>query len=257
MNDNDIHFAELLKRSYKPNYSPKEATPILTVQNTLVGRLGSFVAYTGLPSAGKSTYINAIIAAGLTNESRFEHSVNRLGRKIAYFDTESSEHDFYNNISRINKISGTGIDENRLFACWLRGKEIKVIQYYIELYCIRENPSIVIIDGLLDLINDFNNIGESAALVRWLKVITTMYNILIITVIHEGKKDFNTLGHLGSMVDRYAESVISIERDTALNLYIARPKKQRNAPIWFEGVGVHWNGSGYQTTPAPPLKTKK
>ena len=42
---------------------------------------------------------------------------------------------------------------------------------------------------------------------------------MLIGVVHTGKKDNNTIGHFGSMIDRYAQSVIEIIKDKENNIF--------------------------------------
>jgi hypothetical protein len=60
---------------------------------------------------------------------------------------------------------------------------------------------------------NYNDEVESRMLINWLKKITSQANILLIGVVHTGKKDGLTLGHFGSMIDRYCQSVLSVEKD--------------------------------------------
>jgi hypothetical protein len=84
----------------------------------------------------------------------------------------------------------------------------------IEVYLV-ENPdcSILVLDGILDLISDFNSVEQSFFLIQWLKKITKIHNLLILCVLHLGKKEQNSIGHIGSYLDRKAQSVLKIEKN--------------------------------------------
>ena len=128
-----------------------------------------------------------------------------------------------------------------------------LIEKYIELY----RPSVLIIDGILDLIQNYNDETESRNLMDWLKFVTAENNMLIICCIHLGKKDNHTLGHLGSMVDRYAQSVLEIVKDRENNVFMLKPKWLRSAPD-FLPVCIQKAGNGYiQVNMPPPAQTKK
>ena len=72
---------------------------------------------------------------------------------------------------------------------------------------------------MLDLIHNFNDEVESKMLIEWLKFLTNEYNVLIIGVVHLGKRDNHTLGHFGSMVDRYAQSVVEVVKDKENDIF--------------------------------------
>lgn len=256
------NFISLLdKLHYKQNYIPNPEHVALKIGYEIVGTLGNFIVYAGLPKSGKSTFINAAIASLITNKELFNHSLslgNKKKKKLGYFDTESSESDFYNNIERIKFIGrGTALpDDINIFS--LREYGPTEIRELIEFYIITFKPQIVVIDGLLDIIDNFNDERESKNIINWLKKITSEHNILIIGVIHLGKKDNHTLGHFGAMIDRYAQSVLEVKRDYENNIYTLTPRYLRSAKNWFKEFSYQWTGNDYVecTTPEPPQKKR-
>jgi hypothetical protein len=96
----------------------------------------------------------------------------------------------------------------------------------------------------LDLIADFNSVEQSFYLVQWLKRITKIHNLLIISVLHLGKKDQNSLGHIGSYLDRKAQSVLKIEKNSQtrtidLTSQFLRSTDEIN-PISIQFIGDSW-----------------
>lgn len=222
-----------------------------------IGSRGNFVVLSGLPKAGKSTFLNAIIASAYTHFDIYGIKLKDAGN-IGYFDTESSQNDFYNNLHRIRSFAGF-IELPRSFQAFATRvdpflMQRSLISTYIELY----KPAVLIIDGLLDLIQNYNDETESRALMDWLKMITAEHSMLIIGCIHLGKKDNHTLGHFGSMVDRYAQSVLEIVKDRENNIFMLKPKWLRSAPD-FMPVCIQKAGTGYiqVNMPAPASPTKK
>ena len=246
-----IDIKKLLEsRAYKVGYKPPPEDVLLTIMNENIGSRGNFVVLSGLPKAGKSTFLNAIIASAYTHYDIFNIKLRNAGN-IGYFDTESSQSDFYNNIYRIRSFAGFVELPNTFQAYCTRIDPFEfqraLIEKYIELYA----PAVLIIDGLLDLIQNYNDERESRALIDWLKIITAENNILVIGCIHLGKKDNHTLGHFGSMVDRYAQSVLEIVKDRENNIFMLKPRWLRSAPD-FMPVCIQKVGTGYQQVQAPP-----
>jgi hypothetical protein len=246
----------LESREYKPGYKPPAEDILLTIMGENIGSRGNFVVLSGLPKAGKSTYLGAIIASAYTHYEIFTIKLQG-GGNIGYFDTESSTNDFYNNLYRIRSFAGY-IDFPRTFKAYSTRidpfeMQRALIEKYIELY----KPSVLIIDGLLDLIQNYNDERESRALMDWLKYVTASNSMLIIGCIHLGKKDNHTLGHFGSMVDRYAQSVLEIVKDRENNLFLLKPKWLRSAPD-FLPIAIQKIGHEYKQVlapaPAPPKK---
>jgi len=78
---------------------------------------------------------------------------------------------------------------------------------------IAENPRIglLVIDGLLDLVRNFNDEKEAAEVLQFLMTLSDM-GIMVLTVIHTGEGKDNQskpLGHLGSTVMRKADFILN------------------------------------------------
>jgi len=251
----------LEKQHYKDNYTPKKENDILTIGGATIGTRGNFVVYSGLPKAGKSTFLAAAIASGLSKKIIYQQSMITSGGGVALFDTESNESDFYNNLTRIKTIAGIKKLPANFAAFYTREFSAEVQRILIEYYISKQLPAVVIIDGFLDLINNYNNETESKSIIDWLKRISSVYNVLIIGVIHLGKRDGHTLGHFGSMVDRYAQSVLSVERDEEnRNIYTLRAKYLRSAAVWFEDINIEFSGLTYEEiyiNKPPPAQKKR
>lgn len=206
---------QLNLRRAKENYQPPQENSILTIQGQSIGNTQSFVCFQGLPKAGKSLFVTTTIASAFHTEGLFGIKLEPIDNrpKIAFFDTESSETDFYKIINRINYQIGTqslpiNID---MFLCREdpHSEIIKMINVYLQN---NADCSVLIIDGIADLLQNFNDVVESNALIQWLKQITKIYNLLVICVLHLTKKDKMSLGHLGSFMDRKAQSVLICEK---------------------------------------------
>jgi hypothetical protein len=132
---------------------------------------------------------------------------------------------------------------------------------YIEEY-LKAFPdcAIMVLDGLLDLILNYNSEEECRILIQFIKRITAQFNILLVTVLHLGKKDKETLGHLGSASDRYAQSTLIIEKDKDQQTYNLSPKFMRSDAD-FETVSIKnfqgvWHEVAYEAPASEQMKRK-
>jgi hypothetical protein len=207
---------DLLKsRRAKLNYQPAKENLILKIQDQSIGNTQSFVCFQGLPKAGKSLFVTSTIASAFYSDGLFGINLTPIYSrpKIAFFDTESSESDFYKIIDRINYQIGTrDLPSNvDMFLCRedTHYDIINMINSYLEN---NRDCSVLIIDGIADLLSNFNDVIESNAIIQWLKRISKIYDLLIICVLHLTKKDKLSLGHLGSFMDRKAQSVLICEK---------------------------------------------
>jgi archaellum biogenesis ATPase FlaH len=232
----------------------------LSIENKNIGSAGNFVIISGLPKAGKSTFLNAFISSNFKKEEIFGIELI-TENKIGYFDTESNQTDFYNNLKRIKYMAKIKTFPTNFNAYNTRIDSTETNKILIEAYILVHQPKIVFIDGLLDLLNNYNDEKESRELIVWLKKITSEYNILIIGVVHTGKKDNHTLGHFGSMVDRYAQSVLEVIKDKENNIFTLKSKYLRSAND-FNDINIMYdeNINKYMqvsVTLPPPLAQKK
>lgn len=246
MNENEI-LALLNSKHYKENYTPKKENDILSIGGATIGTRGNFIVYSGLPKAGKTTFLAAAIASAISKKTIYQQTMNLSGGGIALFDTESNESDFYNNLNRIKNIASIKKFPANFSAFFTREFSSEITRVLIEFYISKQLPAVVIVDGFLDLINNYNNETESKIIIDWLKRISAQYNVLIIGVIHLGKRDGHTLGHFGSMIDRYAQSVLSVSRDDEnRNIYTLSAKYLRSAAVWFEDINIEFTGLTYE-----------
>jgi hypothetical protein len=160
-------------------------------------------------------------------------------------DTESSDYDYYRITSKIIQQSN-----RRDMSVFYLGYSVRdlspgeILGSLEALLISNPNIGVIFLDGLLDVVNNYNDETESRKVITWLKRITKVYDILLIGVIHTGKKDNFTLGHFGSMVDRYAQSVLLIEKDNDKNTIELKPKFLRSASN-FQPVRLAYVGSEY------------
>lgn len=218
----------LEKNHYKENYKPPANQIVFKIEGKNIGSLGNFIVFSGLPKAGKSQFLHAFISSALSGTSVLDLEVNRLKNTVALFDTESNEYDFYSNLDSIKFLSNIALPD--FFHAFKMREETPstnrdAITFYIEKF----KSKIVVIDGFLDLIDNFNDERESRLLVNWLKYITSKHKCLIVGVIHLGKKDNHTLGHFGSMIDRYAQSVLEVVKERESGTFELKAKMLRSA----------------------------
>jgi archaellum biogenesis ATPase FlaH len=258
-----VDYDQLLNlRHYKHGYTPPQEQVFLKISNHTIGTAGNFIVFSGLPKAGKSTFIHAALAS---REMHYKNIFNisldtdPLRPFIGYFDTESAEYDFYRNLERIKQFTNKEKFSEYFSAFNTRQDGAEMNRMLIETYIKNYPVSVVVVDGLLDLIKNYNDEIESRQLIDWLKAITAQYKVLIIGVIHTGKKDNHTLGHFGSMADRYAQSVLEVIKDRETDTYQLHPKYLRSSAD-FDPIAIKWSGGSYVETTIinnAPLLPKK
>jgi hypothetical protein len=253
-------YTDLLKdRRYDPLTLPKSEEVVFLVQGKVIGTLSNYVVLSGLPKASKSTYASAILASAIVPDFQDIYGLKLalpVGRKkIAYFDTESSPYDFYRSIERIKSFAMVNNLPQRFDAYNFREDGPGEIKAMIETY-LQLNPdcAAICIDGLLDLCLNINDEVESKLLTGWFKRITKQYNILMLGVLHLSKGTGETLGHLGSSTDRYAQSTLLIEKNKQTNQFILKPKYLRSSDDFEPIALMNFNGKWQQVPYTEPVQ---
>lgn len=256
---------KLKARRYDPNQAPTPEPVVMTIQGKTIGTLSNYIVFSGQAKAGKSTFLSAAISSAFVPPFQ-----DTLGIKItpppgrpvvAYFDTESSRFDFYRQMQRVKDFAGKPMHPRDLHAFTTREDSPKTIRGLIFEY-LAQNPqcSVLLVDGFLDLCLNYNDEVETRLLTNWFKRITKEFNILLIGVLHLSKGGGETLGHLGSNTDRWAQSTLIVEKNKETKQFILKPKFLRSAddfePIALMNFDGKWQQVPYME-PAPIEGTKK
>jgi hypothetical protein len=232
----------LHNRRYDPAKKLEPEQILLRIDNQNIGSIQNVVTISGLPKQGKSRYIGAMVASALTRQEIFNMRIKTPeGRnEVALFDTEQGEYDFYKQIDFIKQLSGGSLPDN-FFAYNTREdfprQQLLIIDKFLELH---PACSVIFLDGILDLLDSFNDEKESMRLTRLIKKWTKEKNVLIITVLHRRKDGTATLGHIGSAVDRVSQSVLTVEKHKERKTYILRPEYLRSAED-FTPIEIYYN----------------
>lgn len=226
--------------------TPEKIYLSMRAEANIIGTAGNLVAFTGLPKAGKSTFLSFCIASAISGEKVNGFKVHRHEgkEKICLIDTEQSPGDFARKVNIIKKICWNAGHEGDIFknfdayllSDFSAGQIVMSIAAYLHS---NKNCGVLIIDGLLDCLDNMNDESKSKKLVRYLKKLAKQHDCLLIGVLHLGKKDKLSLGHLGSSVDRAAQSVIQIEK-TKDNTFKAIPQLLRSCGTFHE-IEIGWN----------------
>lgn len=218
-------------RKYKPEYKPDTERVILRINSKVVATTQAYIVFGGLPKAGKSSFLNACIASAFVPYDIFTMKItfpeNR--ERLCLFDTESSDFDYYKRIDSIKEFADLNYMPANFDSYQVRedGSEtiIKMVERYLEL---NSDCSVLVLDGMLDLISNYNDEVESSKLTKWLKKITKVYDLLIISVLHFNKSNDHTTGVIGSHSDRFAQSTLEVKKDKETNTFIMSSRFMRS-----------------------------
>ncbi len=183
-----------------------------------LGTYGNLSVITAPPKTRKSFFCSLLASVYLSGSNIY--GGNLKGHKgnghLLHLDTEQSLW-YCQRLFKRPLTMDSNININNYHTFGLRSIDHKMridfIDYYLENKI--DKPSLIIIDGIADLCSDANSIVESNALVQRLMEWSAKYKCHIINVIHQnyGSQKFGT-GHLGSFLEKKAETVIALEANT-------------------------------------------
>lgn len=214
----------------------EEPTPMVSIDNSCVCSAGNISAIVGEAKSKKTFLVTAITASafayGRKNSPAFKNVSNNIQLNVLWLDTEQGEGHVRKVINRINTITGTsriGGEDPRLNVYALRELEPKERKALLYDALYTHKPNLVVIDGVADLQYDTNDLRESEALVGELMALSTGYNCHIMCVLHTNPGTDKARGHIGSALQRKAESVLYVHRVDDVS--IVEPQFCRNEPF--------------------------
>lgn len=179
---------------------------------------GNISVVSGKPKSKKSFLCTLLVAHMLSDNLESERVITNndaLQGNILYFDTEQSGADCQKIIQRLQYL---GVEEGRFILYKLRELSTKERLLFIEetLQNI-EDVDVIIIDGARDLVRSINSEEEATDVSNLFMKWTEMYNVHLITVLHQNKSDENLRGHIGSELQNKAESVFEVRKGISPN----------------------------------------
>ncbi len=239
----ELAWQELRPYILDPREDYPEPYYMLEFNGVPFSAIGGIQAISGQKKNGKSFVLTQLMAAilgqGSDRVSQYlpglqvpERTLDHLGHlpRVLYVDTEMEKLNSAKVLRRVHWLCGWDMKEpnDRLNVMWLRTVEdndrehafqrrYRLIRQAIDLL----QPDIVFIDGIRDIIGDFNNNEESAQLVQQLMAIAERRNICIWNALHmnprPGNDDESKMrGHLGTELgNKVTDTLVSIKTKAA------------------------------------------
>ena len=141
---------------------------------------------------------------------------------MVLFDTEQSPFDAWRVMNRAMKRAGLEREPSNLRAYFTLDLSIQDRRRALQAELKRASKicggiHAIIIDGVADLCEDVNDPRESNGLVDELVALAVRYNCPVICILHENpgnaRDAWKTRGHLGSQLERKAESNLRVKKD--------------------------------------------
>jgi hypothetical protein len=221
---------------FKPGIEPPPLRTIYTLAGQTIATPGNIVTITSAIKTGKTAVIGAMVA------STFPHSIDAdlLGFKscnpkdhaVLRFDSEQSPDDSWH--CNHQSLRRAGLTDP---PAWFHAYRLTGLGYKRAWECIVEAIHIAIethggihsmlVDGVADLVSDVNDAGESNAFVATVHGMAIKNDCPIIGVIHFNPGSDKSRGHLGSQLERKAETNLALEKDSEEVTVIYSTKNRR------------------------------
>ena len=258
--------ATLAANEFDDTVEPPQLRPVFSLsvdgQSIVLSTPGNITALIAQAKAGKTAFMGAMLASPMVEPTADTDCLSVVatpnfdGGALLYFDTEQSRDDFWHVTKRSLRRAAATSRPSWLHSYCLTGMSVAdakacVFQAVSDAYVRHGRIFAIFIDGVADLVLDVNSAEECNGFVSELHALAIRYDCPIITVLHlnpqSGKGGFEKArGHLGSQLERKAETNLRIEKNGDLSLVWS--EKQRRAPIfkdkgprfkWSDEAGMH------------------
>ena len=200
---------------------------ILTYKGIGFGAIGGIQFITGHQKNGKTFLMAQLMAAILSkggertkeyipglefNEEIREEFPNPT---VLYIDTEQEKENTARVARRVHWLCGWPLNEpnDRFHVIWLRAEDSNEgrwakVRAAIDKY----KPLAVFVDGIRDVLGDFNDLKESASLIDQCMSMSTYLHCTFWSVLHENPGSDKMRGHLGTEAANKASDVIRVTK---------------------------------------------
>lgn len=226
------------------NRPPPPSVPVYVIGDVTICTTGNLTTILAQPKVGKTAFFDAMIAAtlredGVTCDTFSIVSQNREGFALVHFDTEQTQQDHWKVVARaMRRAKLTQQPEWLRSYCVTAGNPIALwLTIQAQIATLRKEFGgihSVLIDGYADLVMDVNDAKESAKVITDLQKLAIDNACPIAGVLHYNPGSEKGRGHLGSQLERRAESNIALTK--LGGMVEIWSDKQRGAPI-IKGQG--------------------
>lgn len=204
-----------------------ETKMILTYKGIGFGAIGGIQFITGHQKNGKTFLMAQLMAAILSKDGeRTKEYIPELefneelrnefpNPTVLYIDTEQEKENTVKVAKRVHWLCGWPLKEpnDRFHVVWLRAEDSNENRWTkVRAAIDKYKPLAVFIDGIRDVIGDFNDLKESATLIDQCMAISTYLHCTFWSVLHENPGNDKMRGHLGTEAANKASDVIRVRK---------------------------------------------
>lgn len=213
---------------YILDFTKKYEPPKYTLSWNGIGfaPLGGIHAVTGQAGHGKTMTLAQFIAAILCGEFgnlSYNLSDDIPHPRVLYIDTEMEEANTIAMKNRVLTMCNRNLGQNYddFIVMMLREAQstdknvpAATMRWRLTLKALYEyRPTVCFIDGLLDVVSDFNSNTECAETIYKCMQAATNYNISLWCLVHQNPGSDKLVGHLGSILERKVTDIFKTKKE--------------------------------------------
>jgi 5S rRNA maturation endonuclease (ribonuclease M5) len=242
-------------RRFDISKPPSKPVPVLLIAGKPIATAGNLVAVTAQAKAGKTALLTGALAALMdpSGDCLGITGANPDGLAALHVDTEQSPYDHHAVILQVLRRAGRDKPPE-----WLRSYSLadvptkdrrKALVHDMTRAAVGGKLRVAFIDGVADLCVDPNDPAEAFGLVEELHRLAITYACPIVCVLHEnpGSETGKTRGHLGSQLERKAETNLRLSKDTSgVTVVFTERSRHCHIPresgprfVWDDVAGMH------------------
>ena len=195
-------------------YTPPRYT--LQRGETKFANVGDLHIISGKPGNGKTglmTMLMAAILSGKYGKTTYALSSERPEPIVLYIDTEQGKDDTIALKNRVCVMAGLDykVAHKNFVVLRLRDTESEIDRWKKILKAIYQvRPTDIFLDGMLDLVKDYNDQVECQPIIRKSMMLATHYDTSLWMVLHENPMVSKLVGTLGSIAQRKVAEIFSV-----------------------------------------------
>jgi len=215
---------------------------------------GNISVIKGHSGVRKTTLNSILIGSTLVkgNSDGILYSEYKSDRPIIFFDTEQGDWSAQKTYQSITSKRKTDLFMYYTISDLNSKQRAKFVENRANVL----NPCMIVIDGIRDLLLDFNNIGESQELIDMILGIKSRNKCHILNIIHLNKGDGKSKGHLGAFLQEKSETVMNVSFTDSPGYSVVNCEKKRGYAPFKDFEITNINGYGEISLNKSENKTK-
>lgn len=195
-------------RSYKGSYYPLR-----------FATYGNISMIQGEEKSRKSFLKSLIEACAIGgNSNQFTNGIDimghdMIGKYVISIDAEQDEYDAWLNGARIPEMVGNHYENYKMLKWREKNKteRLELLDWLFMASPMKNNIGLVVLDGFVDFVNDFNDLKECDDFTAKLMKYTSLCRCHIMGVLHLNPGTEKGRGHLGTILGQKCETVVNIK----------------------------------------------